>query len=98
MTPDEYMKQYPNYCRKCDGWGFQTWIEHHDGPMYPGEPMQEPCECLENGSCPRCGSGIDTENTETYHCHNCHWEEGVDGIVDPPEALPDYDFDEEVPY
>jgi len=46
----EYDQQWPGYCRKCNGVG------HHNYPSTRDEPGGcEPCSCVEDNTCPRCG-------------------------------------------
>ena len=51
-----YEAKWPNYCKTCGGSGA---VGYYDDPI--GEPwsspqwLEEPCDCVEDGICPRCG-------------------------------------------
>lgn len=61
MELNEYLVKYPNYCRKCKGWGMFT---PHMAPFHDCE------ECVENEICARCGTHpLDEMN----HCSSCGW-------------------------
>ena len=74
----EYLKQFPMYCRACDGWGGHTHYESHGFKGGSCEQMFEPCpECLENFFCPRClADNPQWENEDKYVCKECGWKEG----------------------
>ena len=79
-----WKEKWPNYCQECDGAGKHLWFEKRDCGY--SEPMGEPCECTEQGICPRCGAqGIDHETAEGP-CSECGW--NFDDSM--PEHLGDY--------
>ncbi len=63
MGRAEYEVTYPNYCRKCQGWGvFKT--------LSPNIYLWDCEECITKGFCPRCGeSAIDNLGI----CTKCGW-------------------------
>lgn len=76
-----YEKEYPNYCRICDG--------------SASHPNYEYCpKCMGLGKCPRCGSNNNNfvEHTplgsEKSTCFSCGWKEGDPGA---PEVVNDFD-------
>ena len=77
----QYVKQYPNYCRKCNGVGYVTWSENH-GPfgMVWLEEMADACDCTGSLCCPGCKQPAfsleDVENLDgsgKVYCYNCGW-------------------------
>lgn len=77
----EFEGQYPNYCRSCRGWGM------HSCPDTRYEPGGiDPCSCIEQGDCPRCGEHVWNEDDfdgSPVKCPSCGWDE------DNPEAAPE---------
>lgn len=74
-----YVAKWPHYCRKCDGSGGR-WLPG----TYHYPPDFDPCGCLEDGYCPRCG--VLTWEQEDFDgapvtCPECGWQED-----DPDEA------------
>lgn len=95
-----YTTQYPNYCRKCNGWGVVSWTENQaplgSGQNWPME-MSDPCTCVEEGKCPRCGEkAINLTEEGDFPpdgipaCSACGWRDG-----EPSTAgiSPDYECD-----
>lgn len=71
---------YPNYCRKCDGYGEKVFYESHGFRYGPAEQLSDPCDgCLGQDICPRCGAGGMTEDEP---CKACHWASNEDAM--PP--------------
>jgi len=79
----EYEKKWPNYCKKCNGWG-GFWSQYDPSPagiaLAPGYMLDfEPCDqCIEEGICPRCGQTsslieLDVEDGDDIICPNCNW-------------------------
>lgn len=76
-----FVREHPNYCRACKGWG-GTWVP--DTRWEPGFP--DPCEaCSCNGLCPHCGAESLNDDNEYAHCDQCGWK------LDESEGLPDLD-------
>jgi hypothetical protein len=80
----EYQARWPNYCRKCNGWGSKTVYDSIEAwGANCSMPSEEPCpDCLEKDLCPRCGvlMGLDWENITYAACPHCGWsEEEADG-------------------
>ena len=78
-----WVAQWPDYCKKCDGDGFQRWTENQSpigsGYYWP-EPFSEPCACLEQDQCPRCQRAMDIEEDWEWDnevtCPHCGWRSG----------------------
>lgn len=72
-----WQRKWPNACQKCHGWGVHTWSENQSplgsGRNWPME-MAEPCSCVEEGTCARCGLGnaLDLDTGEGP-CPTCNW-------------------------
>jgi hypothetical protein len=47
---EAYDAQWPHYCKSCGGGG---WF-YSAGGRYT-QPESNPCACIEDGRCPRCG-------------------------------------------
>lgn len=82
---DAYIKEWPNHCKDCGGWGIgSSWEEY-------GSFFIDPCpNCSENGICPRCGKEVAQFKEaielgdEFKPCPHCGWEEAkTDGK--PPD-------------
>ena len=72
----DYLFDWPNYCRKCGGWG---------GFSYPGTywepPDYSPCDCVREGNCPRCNH-LHDKDWEGEICARCGWRFDQDGLLD----------------
>jgi len=72
----DYERDWPDYCRKCNGWGGvaipQTYWE-------PGE--FDVCECICSGFCPRCNH-LHGKDWEGDVCEVCNWHYDQDGILE----------------
>jgi hypothetical protein len=81
---EQYKRQYPNYCRSCEGHGFRIYSENMSPlgsgrywPMY----LAEICiDCLGLGKCPACMQPVfsyeDTEKMDgsgKMYCEQCGW-------------------------
>ena len=70
---DDYEKQWPKYCRKCNAWG-ALYEQFDPAPNAPGHGyilIADPCpECIEKGRCPRCA---DQMKPEEERCKRCGW-------------------------
>lgn len=85
---DEWVAMWPNFCRACGGGGAIVTYGHRYYPDGSGEPdWVDPCSCVEEGQCPRCGfKGLDEDGGEcsicgwTYNCNDC---EPADCICGP---------------
>jgi hypothetical protein len=62
MERTEYLRMFPSYCKKCEGWGI----------LKNSESSLSECDaCFASGTCPRCatenavGSGV---------CDECLWD------------------------
>lgn len=65
---EDYIKSWPNYCTKCNGWGY---TEKHDPTSF--EPELSPChECVCKNQCPRCRQETLDDNQDD--CSNCNWD------------------------
>jgi hypothetical protein len=83
---EAYESQWPNYCRRCGGWGGSTFDQGHPyGATTAYETLFEPCEfCTEDLICARCGEpglGEDADGP----CKFCGWNYD-DGIIPPGDA------------
>ena len=58
---EDYKKQWPDYCKECNGTGELTWTEDQSplgsGYYWP-EQMWEPCICVMEYRCPRCSKRL----------------------------------------
>jgi len=92
-----YLERWPNVCQECGG---QGGFEYQDDPgdrdcsLSGGTTtFSEPCsECLENGTCPRCGKEAwpDSEmfDADELTCSYCGWADSApDGLPEVPECL-----------
>lgn len=54
-----FERQFPNFCKTCQGRGLFTWSENqapHASGLVWLEDLSEPCtDCVGSGKCPRCG-------------------------------------------
>lgn len=84
----DWITKWPNYCRACGGAGAIHWYEYHDRG-YPGEPMSEPCSCMDHLLCPRCAAenpGWLDDNGDfgdRQVCSSCGWDSAN------PDCLPE---------
>jgi len=99
----DWLKKWPGHCPTCNGLGL---IVYQDDPSPSGVSLSpgtmefsDPCDCLEDGNCPRCGkkgwADCPTETTdwENEPCLYCGWsssaaERGEEGMVCPPAPPP----------
>lgn len=94
----EFENRWPNYCRHCGAHGETSYSEnlapHGSGRMWMYE-FHEPCNCSEDGICPRCGASWPQEDIvkiieEQLPCPHCGWNWGEnEGDTAPyePECL-----------
>lgn len=88
----EFEDKYPNYCRKCGGYG-----GFHDYGGYWEPPSFDECECLSSGHCPQCGKPTFTEGDEE-ECSACGWNmENPNTAPEPPECWCDYGYEDDYP-
>lgn len=92
----EFETKWPNYCRKCGGWG--GFYVNYD-PSSRGTSLGrgymtdfDLClECLEKDLCPRCGKTIitiESDYSDTFKCDFCGFEEGkTSGLPEEPECF-----------
>lgn len=93
---DKWIKDNPNYCRHCGGWGgFESTYDPSPGGvgLSPGYYYDyDLCpECCEKGICPRCGELIinpEDMDGEPLVCKSCGWDEEDNnrGIPYQPEC------------
>jgi len=63
MDDAQYEKAYPNYCRKCQGWGmFKSYS--------PNVRIWDCEACITKRICPRCGEKA-LDNMD--NCTRCSW-------------------------
>lgn len=94
---DAWVQLWPHYCRTCEGSGVICWEEQHDRG-YPGELMSEPCRCIDNNQCPRCGKSgiIDASDEPPFTCPHCKWDSNnPDFLPQVPESFIDEDPEED---
>lgn len=73
MTREEYVLNYPNYCRICKGKGMvPDAVDPNDGLLMDSCPG-----CYDAGFCPRCHA----EHFDGY-CDECGFALGMEGIPD----------------
>ena len=109
-TEDTYVAKYPDYCKRCNGWG-GAWDRYDPSPagvsLGSGYMIDfEPCaECVEKGICPRCGKLNDRWLTdleqvgEVDKCDHCGLDiEDPDGLPEPPECFCGIDEELELLY
>lgn len=65
----KWLDRWPEHCIACRGAGGFTFHETHGLPG-PGEQLWEPCVCIEDGRCPRCGKYLLNEESR---CFDCGW-------------------------
>lgn len=77
----KYRRDWPDYCRSCNGWGC------HIQPQTYWEPEDvSPCVCIEDGRCPRCAYPHG-EDWEGETCEACGWQyDDGGGGFDEPEC------------
>lgn len=81
----EWIRKWPNYCRKCEGWGMNSVYESHGFAFGPSEQIMDVCKCTAVGKCPRCGSHAPDDVEELEVCMYCGW-----NYVDPDVPLPEW--------
>jgi hypothetical protein len=98
----DFEEKYPNYCKKCDGWGGK-WERYDPSPagvslgsgyMEDFEPCEDCIDALPL-KCPRCGFPYlrwviqQRQGINFSPCPRCNWsEEDPDGIpTDTPECF-----------
>jgi len=69
-----YLATWPNYCKRCLGWGGSSFPGHRGEP-----PDWDECpECLGQNRCPRCGA-TGPEDRDWWNdpegCPSCGWTE-----------------------
>ena len=73
---DAWSAMWPNYCKKCGGWGEGHWTENQS-PIGSGQnwsmDMADVCECVESGKCPRCGAENAIDEEGQGPCPACNW-------------------------
>lgn len=105
----DYEQSYPNYCKKCNGWG-GSYSKYDPSPsgiaLSPGymEEFDLCPHCLEQSICPRCGNSnifMDEDNNYKNTCGSCGFVEGEsEGRPIEPECwccfgMPESIFDED---
>jgi hypothetical protein len=95
---EEWLKRWPKHCTKCDGWGgfFSTYDPSPSGvSLSPGYMDDyEPCDCIEECSCPRCGKRVpfgyahpEKDGEFIDVCSYCGWDSRKpDGKPSEPEC------------
>jgi len=75
---EAYVAKWPNYCHKCNGYGSFDYPGTYDEP-----PGHEPCTCVEEGRCPRCGkhSIVWLVSLDEYEAHLRYQWDYPDGDV-----------------
>lgn len=69
---------WPDYCRKCNGYGFVTFYEHVSCEL-GSMPVADACEhCVADAKCPRCAAEIDPHDDD-IRCESCGWADGAEG-------------------
>jgi len=86
---DAWKAKWPEYCNKCGGSGIVTFLQGHPyGSTTAYEEFAEPCDCILNGFCPRCGATTmnadPDKEVEHQTCSACGWEQ------DRPDVCPEY--------
>lgn len=95
----EWIARWPNYCRRCEGWGM-LGPEFALGRHWP-EGVSESCKsCLNDDKCPRCAAQplkeletderckIDGSPLVTFECTACGWTYlKPDGCPPEPECF-----------
>ena len=95
---DNYELLWPDYCKTC----FGTGIVEGGGDSVPYgstnvslPTYDDPCDCTENGKCPRCGVEIFPEDPKNAHLLNAdqiHWDKLNDWFEDGSEPCPHCDW------
>lgn len=84
-----WLEKWPNTCKQCDGFGVLAYTEHY-GDGLGSQQLDEPCDCVSAGRCPRCGyqhgavndkGELVVENAESvafledaHPCFGCGWD------------------------
>lgn len=63
----EWRERWPNHCSHCGGFGESS------GPRLSYD--WEPCGCVLDGVCPRCGDG-NLGDDDKVPCSSCRWNWG----------------------
>lgn len=97
----EYIIRWPNYCRKCRGWGGHmdsydpspAGVSLSAGRMYEFEPCPD---CMDAFRCPRCGrqalveniddTTVEIDDPEEARCLNCGWRMESGGLPEEVEC------------
>lgn len=78
---------WPNACPNCRGAGGKSYPGSFDHRAGVGEPPSfEPCDCVLDGRCPRCGADPAFDEYEHKPCGECGWFEGDDQEPEPYEC------------
>lgn len=100
---ERYKTTWPNYCKKCRGWGGHT---HWDRDIY-GEDFDPCAHCYDLEKCPRCSEKLffnkarlcgeegglwprsrhPDHSFEQVHCTSCNWHEDKPGMPDWPPTV-----------
>jgi hypothetical protein len=96
---EDFENLWPGYCKKCGAHGVCCSSENVAGFGEPAIMMDnsDPCSCIDDGFCPRCGVDLVFESQEqeekfyedTEPCPNCGWKWGLndgDCLPDPPDG------------
>lgn len=70
---EAFVARWPGFCTACGGWGY-TYV----GGTYNHPPESDPCSCVEEGQCPRCGKEADLltqPDGDFTVCPHCGWDE-----------------------
>jgi len=76
MEQAEFLRAFPSYCPRCQGWGVQKSFS-------PDVRIWE-CDCLIQRTCPRCGTKEVIQ--DPLSCALCGW-----NIDDKERGLPGSD-------
>lgn len=79
----EWQAKWPNHCKRCEGAGGFDIPATRDTP-----PDYDVCECVDAGTCPRCGCPLDLVDQDGElldgDCGGCGWTgRGSDDICPP---------------
>jgi hypothetical protein len=83
----EYETAWPDCCSNCQGWGYFEDTQRHD--PYGEEVITDPCDCMLEGDCPRCGrfSGDEWAEGDPTPCPHCGFVVmQTAGVPHPPEC------------
>lgn len=71
---EEWIKQWPNYCTHCKGWGM--FVSSQSVPYGMGSAsfdVTDPCEALPVNTCHRCGAADGLDDDGNGPCKHCNW-------------------------